>query len=246
MGACRLCWCWASDPRTEQTGEVGYTVKFRKHLPIHPSRHPKAHLDSPMNLRTLPRFLNHSLAVVALGLALQAPALAQAPKGAVPAGCFVAHFKSLVLKTHNPENRANLAEDWLKRYAAACSREQLASIRANSPNWLGTALTLEVSSIIDASMEAKDAGNPAMLAQMYESAGQAPGSSTVTHTTPVPRAPVVQPSASTMPQAGAVNYGNMAGNTNTNINNNQLGNTTPAQANPVPPAPTSPLPPKTR
>lgn len=197
-----------------------------------------------MNLPTLPRFLNQSFAVVALGLALQAPALAQAPKGAVPAGCFVAHFKSLVLKTHNPENRASLAEDWLKRYAAACSREQLASIRANSPNWLGTALTLEVSSIIDATMEVKDAGNPAMLAQMYESAGQASGSGTVTHTTPAPRAPVVQPSANTMPQAGAVNYGNMAGNTN--INNNQLGNTAPAQANPVPPAPTSPLPPKTR
>ena len=91
-------------------------------------------------------------------------------------------------------------------------------------------------------MEAKDAGNPAMLAQMYESAGQSPSSSTVTHTNPMPRAPVVQPSANTMPLAGAVNYGNTAGNTN----NNQPGNAAPTQQSPVPPAQPGPLPPKTR
>ena len=136
------------------------------------------------------RFIFQSLTAAVLSLTVASPAFAQKP-GLGSGGCFVAHFKSLVLKTHNPEQRAGLAEDWLKRYAGSCSREQLGAIRANSPNWLGTALTLEVSSVIDATIEAKDAGNPAMLAQMYESAGQEFKSGTVLHTNPLAPAPVV-------------------------------------------------------
>jgi hypothetical protein len=190
-----------------------------------------------MNMRQITRTLTATL----VGLALHGITFAQAPKGN-GGGCFVAHFKSLALRTHHPEIRANLAEEWLKRYAASCSKEQLASIQANSPNWLGTALTLEISSIIDATMEAKAAGNPAMLAQMYESAGQEFKSGNVTHSNPTPRAPVVQPSGNAMPMAGVVNYGNMAGNGNYG----QMGNANPAQAIDSSAAPASPLHPRSR
>lgn len=217
-----------------------------------------------MKLRHLFPYL---LTAILVGLSLHSAA--QTPKpaatgnlAAATGGCFVAHFKSLVLKTHHPETRATVAEDWLHRYAASCSREQLASIQANSPNWLGTALTLEVSSIIDATMEAKAAGNPAMLAQMYESAGQTFQAGTVSHTNPAPRAPVVPPPANNMPLSGAVNYGNMAGNTN--INNQSAPPAQPASTPSTAPgtapstapattpgkapaaAPAGPLPPKTK
>lgn len=177
------------------------------------------------------RLISPCLTAALMSLTLNSPVWAQKP-GIGSGGCFVAHFKSLVLKTHNPEQRAGQAEDWLKRYAGSCSREQLTAIRANSPNWLGTALTLEVSSIIDATMEAKDAGNPAMLAQMYESAGQEFKSGTVLHANPLAPAPLVPAQGNIMPMAGAVNYGNT---------NNQ-----PVNAAPVQPAPAGPLPLKTK
>jgi hypothetical protein len=141
----------------------------------------------------------------------------KAPAGA----CFVAHFKALALRTHAPESRANLAKAWLERNAGSCTDVQLATILANSPNWLGTAMTLEISSILEGAIEAKIAGNPELMGKLYESLGKEGQASTVTHSTPTPRAPVVRPMVNTGVIAGSPNFGAITGNTTVNQNNNQ-------------------------
>jgi hypothetical protein len=139
-----------------------------------------------------------------------------------PAGaCFVAHFKSLALRTHAPESRANLAQAWLERNAASCTDVQLATILANSPNWLGTAMTLEISSILEGAIEAKIVGNPELMGKLYESLGKEGQASSVTYNTPTPRAPVVKPMVNTGVIAGSPNFGSITGNTTVNQNNNQ-------------------------
>jgi hypothetical protein len=137
------------------------------------------------------------------------------------AACFVAHFKSLALRTHAPESRANLAKAWLERNVASCTDVQLATILANSPNWLGTAMTLEISSILEGAIEAKIAGNPELMGKLYESLGKEGQASSVTYNTPTPRAPVVRPMVNTGVIAGSPNFGSVTGNTTVNQNNIQ-------------------------
>ena len=148
-----------------------------------------------------------------------------------PAGtCFVAHFKSLALRTHAPEVRASMAKAWLERNAGSCTDVQLATLLANSPNWLGTALTLEISSILEGAIEAKIAGNPELMGKLYESLGKEGQASTVTYTNPTPRAPVVRPMVNTGVIAGSPNFGSITGNTTVNQNNNQLSNASSSNA----------------
>lgn len=144
--------------------------------------------------------------------------------------CFVAQFKSLALRTHAPEARANLAQAWLERHVASCTDVQLATLLANSPNWLGTALTLEISSILEGAIEAKIAGNPALMGKLYESLGKEGQASTVSYSNPAPRAPVVRPMVNNGVLAGSPNFGNIAGNTTVNQNNNQLSNASSSSA----------------
>ena len=139
-------------------------------------------------------------------------------------GCFVAHFKSLALKNHNPEQRAALAEKWLQLNAPSCSKAQLSALQANSPSWLGSALTQEIASILDGAIEANIAGNPELMARLYESSGKEVQSGSVTMTNPAARAPVVQPMANNGVIAGSANYGNISGNTTLNQNTNNLSN----------------------
>ncbi len=144
--------------------------------------------------------------------------------------CFVAQFKSLALRTHAPDARANLAKAWLERHVASCNDVQLATLLANSPNWLGTALTLEISSILEGAIEAKIAGNPELMGKLYESLGKEGQASTVSYSSPTPRAPVVRPMVNTGVLAGSPNFGNISGNTTLNQNNNQLSNASSSNA----------------
>jgi hypothetical protein len=165
------------------------------------------------------------LSIAALFVGFTVPAwAAQTPK----ASCFVAHFKSLALRTHNPQQRATLAEDWLRKNALACTSAQLSALQSNSPNWLGTALTLEIASILEGAIEAKISGNPELMGKLYESAGKEGTSSNVTYTNPTPRAPVVQANVINGSLAGGVNYGTIAGDTTANqtINVNSSPNAT--------------------
>jgi hypothetical protein len=144
--------------------------------------------------------------------------------------CFVAQFKALALRTHAPEARANLAKAWLERHAASCTDVQLATLLANSPNWLGTALTLEISSILEGAIEAKIAGNPELMGKLYESLGKEGQAGMVGYSTPTPRAPVVRPVVNTGVMAGSPNFGSITGNTTVNQNNNQLSNASSSNA----------------
>ena len=142
-----------------------------------------------------------------------------------PAGaCFVAHFKSLALRTHAPESRADLAKAWLERNAASCTDVQLATLLANSPNWLGSSLTYEIASILEGAIEASISGNPELMGRLYESLGKEGTSGNVTLTNPVARAPVVQPMVNNGVIPGSANYGTISGNTNLNQTTNNLSN----------------------
>ena len=70
-----------------------------------------------------------------------------------PAGCLVAHFKGMSLRTNDAAQRAKLAEDCLRKFIGSCNKEQIAAIKSNSPDWLGTAHTHDINMIIDASFE---------------------------------------------------------------------------------------------
>ena len=157
------------------------------------------------------------------------PTLAQ---GKPSSGCFVAQFKSLALKTHHPELRAERAEKWLQQNTPLCTKVQLSSIQANSPNWLGSSLTLEISAILEGAIEASILGNPELMGRLYESVGKEGQSGTVTLTNPAARAPVVQPMVNNGVISGNANYGNISGNTTLNQNTNKLGNTN-SNANPA-------------
>lgn len=157
------------------------------------------------------------------------PTLAQ---GKPSSGCFVAQFKSLALKTHHPELRAERAEKWLQQNTPLCTKVQLSSIQANSPNWLGSSLTLEISAILEGAIEASILGNPELMGRLYESVGKEGQSGTVTLTNPAARAPVVQPMVNNGVISGSANYGNISGNTTLNQNTNKLGNMN-SNANPA-------------
>jgi hypothetical protein len=160
------------------------------------------------------------LATAGLGLYSNL-ALAQA----TPAkGCFVAHFKSLALKTHSPDMRAVLAEKWLQLNAPSCTKAQLSALQANSPSWLGSALTQDIASILEGAIEANIAGNPELMARLYESSGKEVQSGSVTLTNPAARAPVVQPMVNNGVISGSANYGTISGNTTLNQTTNNLSN----------------------
>ena len=135
--------------------------------------------------------------------------------------CFVAQFKSLALRTHDPESRANQVRAWLERNVASCTDAQLATLLSNSPIWLGTALTLEISAILEGAIESKIAGNPALMGKLYESLSKDVPTTAVTYTNPPPRAPVVRPMVNTGVIAGNPNFGSAPGLTPINPNNLQ-------------------------
>jgi hypothetical protein len=154
-------------------------------------------------------------------------------QGTPAKGCFVAQFKSLALKTHRPDLRAALAENWLQLNVSSCSQAQLSSLQANSPNWLGSSLTHDIAAILDAAIEATISGNPELMGRLYESLGKEGQSGSVTLTNPVPRAPVVQPMANNGVIAGSANYGSISGNTTLNQNTNNLSNANTAASSTV-------------
>lgn len=160
------------------------------------------------------------------GLFFLAPLHAEAQKG--KSVCFVTHFKSQVLKANDPDARAQVAENWLRNNLSSCTSAQLQAIKSNSPLWLGTALTTEIYSLIEVSIEASISGNHEQMGKLYGSLGKEGTASTVTTTNPTARAPIVQAPIIAGPVAGAVNYGNITtgavvnsnANTNANVNTN--------------------------
>jgi len=129
-------------------------------------------------------------AMLVMGLACSSWAQNGKP---ISESCLVASFRAVALGTHDVEMRAVKAEEWLRSYAASCTTQQLSSIQGNSSSWLGHALTPRLSGIIEGLLEARVAGNPALMAKMYESLGKEREASVDRAQTPTPRAPVVPP-----------------------------------------------------
>ena len=158
----------------------------------------------------------------------------------------VAEFKTLALSQEDVVPRHRQAQAWLQRNIARCTPEQLSAIKGNSPMWLGTALTPELAGLFEGAIEAKIAGNPALMGQMYESLGKEGTASVSTTKNPTARAPVVQPPAlmpSPVPMVpggvggAAVNYGNVVNqNGGQNIQQGNLQQTLPVLP-PMQPAP---------
>jgi hypothetical protein len=120
------------------------------------------------------------------------PATAAAP--ATAAGCQVAQFKGLALGTHDPGERAGRVQAWLQQNTATCSVDQLEAIRGNAASWLGPALSVDITVLIDGALESRGAGSARSLGKLYDPAGKdTPAATTQSVQTGPPRAPVVQP-----------------------------------------------------
>jgi hypothetical protein len=144
-----------------------------------------------------------------------------------PAGCLVAHFKGMSLRTNDATQRARMAEEWLRKYISTCTKEQVAIIKSNSPDWLGTAHTHDVNMIIDASFETMAKGNPGQIAGLYESLAKERKSSTETFSSGFGPAPVVQAPIMNGGLAGNVNFGNVAGPASNVTTQNAMTNIAP-------------------
>lgn len=124
----------------------------------------------------------------------QDAAPSRAADRAPPPSCQVAQFKGLAFGVHDPGERASKALAWLRERSGSCSLEQVEAIRANAAAWLGTALSAEITVLLDGALETRQAAEGKRVGQLYDHAGKAPppASAESVRTGP-PRAPVVQP-----------------------------------------------------
>ena len=114
------------------------------------------------------------------------------PKEPSP-NCFISEFRHIALSVHEPIERASKAKIWLAQNVSACSIEKLNSINKNRAAWLGTSDSTDFMMTIDSMIEYKAAGNPEMLAQIFNSPSKEVASSVqVTGATQAPRGPQAQ------------------------------------------------------
>jgi hypothetical protein len=86
--------------------------------------------------------------------------------------CFISEFRHIGMTIHEPVERHNQAKQWLIQNVAACSIEKLNLINGNRASWLGTSDSSFFMTLLDTMIEYKAAGNPEMLAQIFNSAGK--------------------------------------------------------------------------
>ena len=105
------------------------------------------------------------------------------------ANCFISEFRYIGASVHDPLEREKQAKNWLIQNVAACSVEKLNLINGNRASWLGTSDSAFFMTMLDSMIEYKVAGNPEMLAQIFNSVGKE-GVATVqiTSVTQAPRA----------------------------------------------------------
>ena len=97
-----------------------------------------------------------------------------APNVANPYSCSIAEFRTLALTTHDPQERGDLAAQWLKANGPSCSVSQVLLLSSNRPQWLGSANTVRIAGVFDQIIESKLKNDPVALKQMYGSEGPAP------------------------------------------------------------------------
>ena len=69
--------------------------------------------------------------------------------------CSTAGVRSLLLTTHNPDERGEKFSRWLEKTGINCTELQLLKLRNNLPVWLGTALDSELLGAVEILLESK-------------------------------------------------------------------------------------------
>ena len=144
-------------------------------------------------------------AAIFLVLAISANLAFSQSKKAVPKesgpNCFISEFRHIGMSVHEPIERSNQAKLWLVQNVSVCSVEKLNFINANRSSWLGTSDSTYFMTLLDSMIEYKVAGNPEMLAQIFNSLGKEVASSVeVTSVTQAPRVPQAQSAYDTQQQ----------------------------------------------
>ena len=81
--------------------------------------------------------------------------------------CVVAEFRAIGIDVQDVSKRRTQALNWLKQRAKQCSVEQLLMIRNNRSQWMGTADSASLASVVDSLLEAIAAENPRVAALLY-------------------------------------------------------------------------------
>ena len=81
--------------------------------------------------------------------------------------CVVAEFRAIGIDVQDVSKRRTQALSWLKQRAKQCSVEQLLMIRNNRSQWMGTADSASLASVVDSLLEAIAAENPRVAALLY-------------------------------------------------------------------------------
>ena len=87
--------------------------------------------------------------------------------------CSISEFRTLALSTHDPMERTELATQWLRANANACSVQQILLISSNRPQWLGASNDVRIAGVFDKIIEGKLKNDPVALKYMYGSEGAA-------------------------------------------------------------------------
>ncbi len=117
--------------------------------------------------------------LVCLGVLGALPAQAQTTRRATLPNpvdapiCSISEFRTLALSTHDPMERTELATQWLRANANACSVQQILLISSNRPQWLGASNDVRIAGVFDKIIEGKLKNDPTALKYMYGSEGAA-------------------------------------------------------------------------
>jgi hypothetical protein len=94
-----------------------------------------------------------------------------APNVVNPYTCSIAEFRTMALTTHDPQERGDLAAQWLKANGPSCSVSQILLLSSNRPQWLGSANTVKIAGVFDQIIETKLKNDPLALKYLYGSEG---------------------------------------------------------------------------
>jgi hypothetical protein len=135
------------------------------------------------DLLSIEGFFRHSrLLLAALGISLffangasaqttKKNPLPVAPNVVNPYTCSIAEFRTMALTTHDPQERGDLAAQWLKANGPSCSISQVLLLSSNRPQWLGSANTVKIAGVFDQIIENKLKNDPLALKYLYGSEG---------------------------------------------------------------------------
>ena len=81
--------------------------------------------------------------------------------------CVVAEFRAIGIDEQDVTKRRSRALSWLQQRAKQCSVEQLLMLRNNRSQWMGTADSAKLASVVDSLLEAIAADNPRVATLLY-------------------------------------------------------------------------------